>query len=498
MDLKPTNKGFSTVELLVAMTIMTLIFGAILLIIFGSQTFVVDAATHAEALSIATQQLATEERLADADFNLLAASSSQFMVGSTTYAATITVELQPDYVTRKITSAVTWQAEHARIGQVSLVEYISDYADAANANTCNIASDWSHPVIQNIQTNFAQMVGDSTGTYTIGGLDAYKGKLYVAAQVSGATKKNFFIFDTTAGPNSNLLGSIDITGPTLSGGGNAVVVATSTAGSYAYIANANNTAQLQIVDITNPLNPTLITSYQLPTTTTNAHVTGAGTTGASGSSIFYKDGFVYLGLTKTTTGPEFNIIDVHNPFAPIWVGGYRVGYVVNAIYVANNVVYLAHPTDSAATIQEQVTTVSLADKTNPMRVGGYKAPDKQGNGKSLYNAGNTLYVGRTVNTTASNSDMYVLKNMLSSTGIKINSSVNALLARGPLTFLLSGTAGTPGSLQIFNLTTATATPQATVLLPSSSIGAALDCEGNVLYAASNDTLNKGYLSVIYQ
>jgi type II secretory pathway pseudopilin PulG len=498
MNLRPTNKGFSTVEMLIAMTVMSLMLGAIILVIFGSQSFVSDAAASTAALSLATSALDVEHGLAQKDFGLLVATSSAY-AGSPSYTTSISIESDPDYVSKKITATVTWVGDHLRPQHVVLTSYVADYKNATNANTCNaaVSGDWSHPIIQNVQTNFAQMIGDSSGVYTLAGIDAYKGKLYVTAQVSGATKKNFFIFDTTQGPSPQLLGSLDTTGTSLSGGGTAVVVATSSLGNYAYVANSYNTAQLQIVDITNPANPTLITNYQLPTTTTSAHITGAGTSGASGSSIFYKDGYVYIGLTKTTTGPEFNIIDVHNPHAPVWVGGYKVGYVVNALYVANNVAYIAHPTDSTATTQEQVTVLSLADKTNPVRIGGYKAPDKQGNGKSLYGVGDTLYLGRTVNTTVSNNDMYVLQNLNPVTGIKINSSIDGLVVRGSLAFLLSGTSGTPGSLEIFNLASSTSTPLSSIALPSASSGAAMDCEGNTVYAASNDVANKGYLSVIY-
>ncbi len=530
MKITATNKGFSTVEMLIAMTVMSLMLGAIMLVIFGSQTFVSDASAHAKALSLASLIQEEEEVLSQKDFNLLSASSSLYTIGSTTYAAAITVELQPDYATRKVTTSVTWQEEHARTGKVSLVDYVADYENAASTNTCSISGDWSHPTVQNVQTNFAQLVGDSSGIYSLGGVDAYKGRLYVTATVSGATKKNFFIFDTTAGPSPQLLGSLDTTGPSIGSGGAAVVVATSSQnnnpGNFAYVANAynanfatctpkpadpngGNCAQLQIFDVTNPAAPVLISNYLLPTTTASAHVTGSGSSGAVGSSIFYKDGYIYLGLTKTTTGPEFNIIDVHNPHSPAWVGGYKVGYVVNAIYVADNIAYIAHPTDSSATLPEQVTVLSLTDKSNPVRISGYKAPDKQGNGKSLYRAGSTLYIGRTVNTTAGSNDAYVLHdddpanlvalnpNTPQPLGIKLSSSINALLARGQLLFLLSGTSGTPGSLNIFNPAVSTSTPLASLALPGASSGAAMDCEGNTLYAASNDLSNKGYLSVIY-
>ena len=85
----------------------------------------------------------------------------------------------------------------------------------------------------------------------------------------------------------------------------AVAVASSTSGSYAYVASASSFArgQLQIIDISNPASPAVVATYTIPTSVVS--------TAGSGNAIFYKDGYVYLGLTKTSAdGSEFNIIDV--------------------------------------------------------------------------------------------------------------------------------------------------------------------------------------------
>jgi len=448
------------------------------------------------------------------------------IVSSTTFTMSVAIVPQSDYVTDKITAAVSW-GSGLLLRQVSLSTYTANFKHAANPDTCysSLPGEWGGMRIQNSQTNFAQLIGAAAATYAITSLDALRNRLYVGATTNTAASSTLFIFDSTNPAALKLLGSVDTTGLSVSSGAAALIVATSSAGSYAFVANAyaanfatckpkptdrtgGNCAELQIFDVSNPALPTLVSNYELPTTTALAHVTGTGST--AGNAIFYDNGFIYLGLTKTTTGPEFNIIDVHNPFKPQWVGGYSVGYVVNAIYEKDNIAYIAHPTDSSASTQEQVTVLDVTDKTNPVRLGGYKAPDKQGNGKSIFMIGDSLYLGRTVNTTASNNDFYILNasvpaqlatlnaNTPQPQGKKINSSVNATIVRDNLAFLLTGTSGSAGSLYAYDIHTPTAiATTSSVSLPNASSGVALDCEGSVLFAASNDASGKGYLSVIY-
>ena len=88
-----------------------------------------------------------------------------------------------------------------------------------------------------------------------------------------------------------------------------------------------------------PSNPQLVKTFKIATST----VPAAGL----GNSIFYKNGYVYLGLAAAAGGTEFNIIDVHNPFSPARVGGYSFNsHAVNDILIKNNYAYIFHPTDT--------------------------------------------------------------------------------------------------------------------------------------------------------
>lgn len=251
--------------------------------------------------------------------------------------------------------------------------------------------------------------------------------------------------------------------------------AVTTNGPFAYIAtnSGSSSGQLQIINIQqNP--PVVVSTLKIPS------VTGSGGQGI-GKSIFYSHGYVFLGLTKTLTRPEFNIIDVIDPTQPTWIGGYRVGNAVNAIEVRNNYAYIATPN------AQELITLDVSNPTNPHVVGGYQAPDDIGNGKSLYTVGNTLYFGRTV--TGSNPELYILdntnpENLISSTGsYEIGSSINSLIVRDSLAFLIT----TNGQFQIYNIASSTdITPfTSTIALPSGGIGDSMDCEGNTLFITSS-------------
>ncbi len=319
-------------------------------------------------------------------------------------------------------------------------------------------------------------------------------------QITITYTRQFYVLDTTTPTNPTFIGALG------SNNISTAINAVATDGKYAYLATGSSSVgQLQVVDVT-ATTPKLVATLKL------------GTAGTSiGSSIFYKNGYIYLGLSHTAGGPsEFNIIDVHNPLNPTVSGSLALGYIANNIYVRNNYAYVVHPTDSSATNQEQITVVDTSNPTSPQRASGYHAPDNQGDGKSLFSVGDNLYLGR-VFTSTTNSEFYILDNSVPSSlstnnpnspqpkGSKISSSVNALFVRDYLTFAVNGTTTKPGQLQILNITNpASIVAYGSIIsLPNATAGISretIDCEGNYLYIGSVPSsgafLNKGSISII--
>jgi hypothetical protein len=499
---------------MIAMVILVMTFTAVMLVVFGNQSILTDSATNAEALTKAQGMLEEEQALARKDFRLVNPTSTPDGI----YQKAVTVVTQSDYFTKKITATITWTGDHLRPEYSSLSALVTNFENGVGGSTCDsvLSGNWASPQIQNgfpfSTTDFATLAGDAAGLYPVTDVDAYAGRLYATVNNTSANAKpTFFIFNIKTPANPTLWGSVD-TSTTVSPGLNAVAVATSSSQNYAYVASAYdanfstcpaapyftptpaNCAQLQIINITNPAAPVVAANFEIPTSTPPYVVGYGGSLNAIGKSIFYRDGYLYLGLSKTSSGPEFNVIDVHNPTTPHWVGswpapGTSSGNAVNAIYVQGHYAYLATPDNT-----NEVIVLDISNPGNPIKVASFDAPLGSGNGKSLDIVGDTLYLGRT----SGGSEFYTvdITNPLAPVAlghVDLGSvSVTGTLVRDSLAFLLAGT-----QLVIKNITNPAAPVAAGSLgLPAGGTGAALDCEGNYLYAASNDAGGHGALSVI--
>ena len=139
-----TARGFSTIEMLVAMTIMVLVLSAALLLSFGSQSLLADSVGHTEALSLAGEMLGNEEALAHKDFNLVVPGTNTTTIGSTVYTKSIEVDTQNNSLTKKVDITVSWAGEYGRAEEVSLGAYVTNFENAFSSDTCNteLAGNW--------------------------------------------------------------------------------------------------------------------------------------------------------------------------------------------------------------------------------------------------------------------------------------------------------------------------------------------------------------------
>ncbi len=478
---KSYASGFATLEILIALFVLTTALSASTLVAFGNQTFLVDSENEREAVKLAEVLLETAQGTALTNWREvipLATSSGRFE--STLEVTSL------DYFTKHITARVRWKNSYNIHQHVTLSSLITDFQNNAEGDTCDpyLSGDWTQPVTKNSVTAFKDLVGDPTGTYPITDIDAYHDKLFVTVNNTSQNKETFFIFDVADPTDPTLILKFDndLINAT---GLNAFALASTTDGLFAYAAS-ETTKQLHIIDLeSNP--PQTVALYKVP-----------GVTGATGFRIAYKNGYVYLGLDKTTTGPEFNIIDVRDPNTPVWVGGFQVGNQVNDIVIKGQYAYLATPNT------QELIILDIADPTHPTMVGGYNVPSSNttGSGKTLYLADSRVYLGRTV--TSGYPEFYIVGNNPTTYAPQIfgskevNTSINQLLVREDLAYFLT----TTGMLQFWNIaTTSNITPYTlSMTLPESSKGVALDCEKNVLFVGSVPTtgsfVDQGFLSII--
>ncbi len=516
---KLAMRGFSTIELMIAMTIMILTLTAVTLVSFGNQGFLVGAQVNAEAMNRAQEMLEQEQALARKDFNLVNP------VASTTddiYTKAIDVQIinspsSPDYLMKEVRALISWKDERGQTRLLNLNTLVSNFETPTGNNTCDstVRGAWQSPQIINGETDFATLVGDPFGTYTIGDLDAYRGKLYVvAANTSAPSKETFFVFDISNPAAPLLRGKID-NALTVNPGFSAVRVSEDPASNpvktYAYAAsNANSDyttcnpvtnpacGELVIFDVTDGANPTVGTNLMLASSTA-PFVKGNQ---ARGRSIFYRNGYVLLGLSATGAGngPEFHILDVHNPTALFGgthvlfpVGSFLVANDINALSMRGTYAYLDTPNT------QELQVLNITNPNTPTLAGSFNSPSGTGHGKSMYLVGNRLYLGKTVPNAGN--DFHILDITTPAAalpelgGMSLPSSVNAIVVRDYLSFLLTRT-----DLQIFKTDNpGSISTWGSMVLPASGHPTeepSMDCEGNYLYVSSNDAGGKGKLYVI--
>ena len=506
---KKNSGGFATLEILIAFVVLILSISAVILLAFGNQSVAIDSETNTEALYKAEQMLEDARAISRDDFNSVnpLPIPPLTFIQDNIYKKTLQVIPIPgDPFTKQVTSNISWKVAGGRNQTISLSTLLTDPNNLESGNTCNsvLSGNWANPQLTSYEFGKDLLVpSDPSSGFSIGDIDVKDKKLYVVVNNSnGNNTLTFFKFDIS-NPNipPQFLASFD-NNTGVGAGLNSVHVS----GNYAYVASANGSnfgtcvqslscSQLQVIDLNTMV---VVGKLKIP------GVTGNG--GQSvGTSIFYKDGIVYLGLAKTASGPEFNIIDVGgggmggSPTDPVYLRGFSIGNGINTIYVKDKYAYIASPNN------EELKILDISTPINPInQVGQFDAPAGDGNfgnGKSLYIVGSTLYLGRTL---LSGNEFYILNKTDSETRLPIlgwrdvkdlsgnNTSINGILIRDYLAFLL-----TNKDFQILKIDKTTnpytITQHATALSTPGGSGTIMDCEENYIYFTSLPSSGKGYI-----
>lgn len=463
--------AFSTIELVIALAVLSVTSSAAVMLVATSERFVIDSQLRFEALEIAKNEVDQLRRRASEDFAAVGSSIYERDGFQVSVSAT-----QQSLVHKTLTVAVQW-TNGLFANALELEGSVDDYNKTQREETCYSVptSDWRQPNRAGEVLDLGNLVNDSGGVYPITDVDVYLNRLYVTTSNSSRNQPTFFVLDMSDPQSPSLVFKLD-NDPIAHTGLQAVAVTDR----YAYVASASSFSrgQLQIIDLNEQR---VITTFKVP------GVVGSSTQGV-GESIVYRDGFIYLGLTKPVSGPDFVIIDVHDPEHPVYLGGFAAGHAMNGIVVRGDSAYVVTPND------EELKEISVVDRTQPIQKRGYNAPDTVGNGKSIVVVGPTLYLGRTI--TSRNAELVVLdrEEMTPLAIAEIGSSVNELVVQDALVFVL-----TNREFQVWRRSGSELSLLGSpFVLPvsGSSEEPSFDCEGNTFFVGANDSTHRGSLVVL--
>ena len=160
--------------------------------------------------------------------------------------------------------------------------------------------------------------------------------VFITAVAAEKRKPDLFLIDVT-NPSSPFIKSKIDTGY----GANSLALSDS----YVYLAHNRGNNQLQIVDLRDESNPILISQTSLFNNNSEA------------LSIFYYNNYVFIG-SKTSNGPEFQIFNVSNPNNPTLVSTLEIAGDVNDIFVLGNIAYLATNKSGNELILVDITNIN--------------------------------------------------------------------------------------------------------------------------------------------
>lgn len=483
------SKGMSTFELLLAFSILSLSLTAVISMVYGNQSAMVDTQTTTEALNRAQKFIEQERALAASDFLAASTTSTTESIGSQTYTeAMLVADITP---CKKIaTSTVSWNNGTLRPQKIELATILTDIpgtrALGGDCPTSAPVNGWTNP------TRFA------SDTFSPGkplALDVLDRIVYVAEDKTPflmiANTKNATLHQTNglfvtytngfdAGNQINSIDAIQWTNP-----------ATGAKKVYVFAAMNTTSNQLKVIDVTVPTAPNVVSVVSL-----SSCVTGSF---PQGWQVLAYGNRLYL-TVRETAGPELHVFDISTPSTPteLSIGsgsckGLELTDTAEQMAVHDQTVggiskrYLYLATD------ESDREIRVLDVTNSLSISEATHVDLAGgqDGASVYLLGTKLYFGR--KSVASGAELYLYDASNPVTGLlllgskDIGTDVLGIRVAGPLAFLATGK--TNQEFQVWNIANPAAITNVAVYNFGNVVGAGIDYEPDFIYATGQSTPN---------
>ena len=388
------QKGFSTIELLIACTISLIFLSGASQVIFGGQTALIDGRMTLSAILYTVTNHDSYKTV----------SRNDYVIASTS------LYINPcSYIKNTRTQ---WDGDTNRDLIVSINEFIHEYAyeEKLAEETC----DPTPPSLWNNPTLSTTYIPTISGTGTDMAFFTRDTKKYAVITTANTLPSREDIWILKIEPTHvTLVSQLNI-----GAGALGVVIKDE----YAYVLHASSSEQLKIVHIKDPellSTSSIVASVTLPNTTSSCAAC------LTPKSIAYFDGNIYIGLPylanlgsiPSTRNNELHIICMQNsvrncsPERPLWVGSFNVNHNVEDIVIGKNqhtptqtIAYLA--TSASEARYPELTIYDVSEPDAITFIGSF-SPSGNLYGTALFLIGNFLYMGRE-RATGENKDLYVL------------------------------------------------------------------------------------------
>ncbi len=438
------KRGFSTLELMIAFALLTIVLTGVVLSQFSANYWQIASETSNEALYIAKTHLEVLRGASKGEFTM-ASSTPQKKELDTACAAGGLCYYVSDTVSdlsacsKYLNSKVDWSVQNYPTTTTSLYTITANPTEAillgGDCPLLSPAGSWTkNPTLEHVAVT---LNGNVTGVDSLEGIvfATQDAPPYFATDKAGTlTQKSF--------GEVTVLNGLDVARDEATGR------------TYAYVTRNDPAKQLSIIDVTDIANPA---------TTTRPFALGVSgdvtSPTAYGWRVFLYDRKAYV-VTKQTGQPDFHIVDVGNPAVPVEKGDALINTTINDLIVRDRkVTGVTHRYAYLATTNttKEVIVLDVTSPTSISTVATIDLPDTPGctagnspNATSLSLSGTTLYVGREFHLSCAQPTLYSinLKNQANPvlTALITGSTVLGLRVSGDLAFMETGSqAAAPSS-----------------------------------------------------
>jgi hypothetical protein len=449
------TRGFSLIEILISLTVLTTTLIAISLLTLGAPDVLANAVLHREAGYIAQQGFLKE--MARGPEGFLDAASYEGT--NNVFSTGVLVETVGDGSAKHVQSRVSWNTIWDIPQTLVMDGYVTDYMNAdqyacspflrrhaGSEPSLEPFTAFPLPHIASLAANRAHVVVSASST-------------------PGFSDSTLFVFDTKNSTETPL--SFDTATSTKIGYG-----AVAVHGDYVYALSAHACpvgVPCAALDVLLLQDAEIVRVHSLPLPPTR--------------SITYAHGYLFVGLRASSMDPEFQVFSLENPELPVQVGSAEIGSTVNDIVSNGSTVYIATADNSIAG-DRAVMAFPLSSFNASMQASMRARPPGAGISQTLALSGEVLYIGRSA--PLNSKELYLLSATYLGEELSswdIDSSVYGIVAQGTHAYVLTKT-----HLERWNVENPRDISQySSYTLPQGATGGTVACGGSGLFVAANDS-----------